>query len=145
MKDGIPIRVLLIDDHNDTLEVLGQLMRMLGCQARACVDSTRCIPIAKEFQPHLILIDLGMPRMDGFAVADGLRELKLPPFLLVAFSGYADEAYRDKCIAAGFDRFLAKPASFEQLCDVIDDASRRFCQSDGNARQREKSRRSKKL
>ncbi len=144
MPQRTSVRVLLVDDHNDTLEVLGELMRLMGCEARACIDSTRCTGIAKEFRPHLILIDLGMPQMDGFTVANGLRELKQPPFLLVALTGYADGPHREKCIAAGFDRFLTKPATVEQLSDVIDEASLRFCQPDGNFNPPKKPRRRSK-
>lgn len=70
--------------------------------------------------------------MDGYAVAKALRELQLSDAMMAALTGFADPEHREQCAAAGFDQFLLKPASFEQLCDVIDEASRRFAISGNN-------------
>ena len=120
------LRVLVIDDSRETLHVMERLVSKHDCQVRTCGDSKRAVAIAKEFVPHIIFLDIAMPRLDGFMVAEDLRDLNLPEYLLVALTSYTDEAHRRECEISGFDLFLAKPVSIEQITSVIEPAKERF-------------------
>ena len=119
------VRVLIVDDNVDGAYVLALLLKELGCAAETCQDPSQCVAIAQEVQPNLILLDLVMPKHNGFEVAETLRDAQLSPFMLVALSGRGEQAIRDRCKTEGFDDFILKPASVEQLRGVLAHAERR--------------------
>jgi len=101
--------------------MLGALLRQLGCQVLLCSDSEQCIYAATNFLPHAVLLDLAMPKQDGFEIAQKLLNSDLPRFELIALSGYCDSEMRERCEKAGFDRFLAKPVGLEELQMLMSD------------------------
>jgi two-component system CheB/CheR fusion protein len=114
------LRVLIVDDCADNATSSAQLITLFGHEARCSCDGAGALEIVQVFQPQVILIDLAMPRMDGFQFAGELREragLKL--VRLVALTGYADEKHRRQCAEAGFDYFLAKPVEPEVLQQLL--------------------------
>jgi CheY-like chemotaxis protein len=123
------LRVLVIDDSRETLHVMERLVSQHDCQVRTCGDSKRAVAIAKEFMPHVIFLDIVMPELDGFMVAEDLRDLGLPEYLLVALTSHTDEAHRNECAKSGFGMFLAKPISIDQVTSVIEPAKERFLAS----------------
>ena len=76
--------------------------------------------------PHLVILDIQMPGLDGYMIAEDLRELESRDYLLVALTAYADDEHRRECDAHGFDVFLAKPASIEELGHLVETAKTRF-------------------
>jgi CheY-like chemotaxis protein len=112
-------RFLVIDDHPDTAHTLAHLIELLGGQARSCTSPAGCVELARDFRPEIVLLDLAMPELDGFAVAAALRTAELQPFRLIAVSGRVDAATRERCRAAGFDDFILKPISVESLQKLI--------------------------
>jgi CheY-like chemotaxis protein len=83
------LRILVVDDCPDVLMSLSALLRVWGHEVRTAEDGPACLAAAEEFAPHLILLDVGLPRMDGFEVARRLRAHppQTPPHL-VTLSGY---------------------------------------------------------
>jgi CheY-like chemotaxis protein len=114
-------RILVVDDLEDGLQMLGALLRQLGCRVLLCSDSDQCMHAASNFLPHVVLLDLAMPNHDGFEIATKLLNSDLPKFELIALSGYCDAETRERCERAGFHRFLAKPVGLEELQSLVSD------------------------
>ncbi|HVS03938.1 MAG TPA: CheR family methyltransferase [Thermoanaerobaculia bacterium] len=109
-----PHRVLVVDDETDAAEALAQILALEGHTARAVPDGETALEVAPTFQPELVLLDLGLPRMDGYEVARKLREsLEGDGVKIVALTGYRDD--QDLLSQAGFDGYLLKPTSLDAL------------------------------
>jgi two-component system CheB/CheR fusion protein len=115
-------RVLVIDDDPDSAFVLAKLLQTLGCEATDCTNPAQSIKLAKRLKPHVVLLDIMMPRMNGFEVARALRELDEPARMIVALTGYCKPDTREQCREAGFDSFILKPVSIEGLHELIEEA-----------------------
>jgi CheY-like chemotaxis protein len=114
--DHTPLRVLVVDDHADTLRSLRLLLASWGHEGREAADGTDALRVAAEFRPDVILLDLAMPSADGFAVARALRQLDLPGRpQLVALTAHSGPAHVEAALDAGFDHFLAKPCDPSQI------------------------------
>ena len=115
-----PRRILVIEDNVDAAETLRTILEMDGHQADIAHDGREGIERARVFRPDIILCDLGLPTIDGYAVARALRsDPAMASVILIAVSGYALPADRTRAIEAGFDRHLGKPASTDQLREVL--------------------------
>ena len=118
------IRVLVVDDCRDTADALSLLLKFLGCDVRTAYDGRAAVEEAERFRPELLLLDLGMPVVDGFAVAAQIR--RRPEFsraLLVAHTGYGN--YRTRAREVGFNGYLLKPAGLDCLRQIVDWAEQR--------------------
>jgi two-component system CheB/CheR fusion protein len=105
-------RVLIVDDSRDAAELLGEVLRMNGHDFRVVHDGPAALKAALEFKPDIVLLDLGLPGMDGYEVARRLRE-QGGNMRLIAVTGYKRDAERLK--EAGFDDHAIKPVDFRQL------------------------------
>jgi CheY-like chemotaxis protein len=115
-----PARTLIIDDNVDGAESLAVLLKTLGLEVRTAYDGPAGLSVAAEFQPEVVLLDIGLPRMDGYEVARRLRgQPGLTGMLLIALSGYGQDEDRQRSREAGFDHHLLKPVSREVLVDLI--------------------------
>jgi signal transduction histidine kinase/ActR/RegA family two-component response regulator len=115
-----PRRVLLVDDNQDSAESLAALLRVLGHDVSAAYDGHGAIAAARLVKPDLILLDIGMPDMNGYEVARRLRaEPGLGAATLIALTGYGSEDDRRQSRAAGFDGHLVKPIDFADLERVL--------------------------
>lgn len=116
-------RVLVVDDNVDTAEGLGKLLRLLGHEVRTAYDGRAAIAVAQELDPEIILLDLGLPNIDGYEVARTLRkDLCRRDALLVAVSGYGQDSDVQRSIESGFDHRLVKPIDFDALMTVLAEA-----------------------
>ncbi len=114
-------RVLLVDDNEDALEVLAKVLRALGNEVRTAPDGARALEIAPIFVPDIVLLDIGLPLMDGYEVARRLRRMPaLANVPLVAITGYAKERARERALANGFAEHLAKPLDVDQIAECLD-------------------------
>lgn len=105
------LRILLVDDSLDTIESMQALLALDGHEIRTAHDGAAALAIAGEFAPHAVILDLGLPVMDGYEVARRLRALgSCRSSLLIALTGYSGDEERASALAAGFDEHLAKPA-----------------------------------
>jgi CheY-like chemotaxis protein len=111
-----PLRVLVIDDCPDTTASMTQLLRLWGHEARVAGDGPGGLAAAAAFRPDVVLLDLGLPGLDGFEVARLLRRDEGPRrALVVALSGYGQEQDRRHSLEAGCDLHWTKPADPEAL------------------------------
>jgi CheY-like chemotaxis protein len=117
------LRALVVDDNHDDVETFSRLLELKGCKVAACEDAMRAVAIAREFRPHVIFLDLAMPQLDGLAVSRMLKQLELPPFLLIARTGFSDPAIAEQCVASGFACVLVKPGTSDQVDCVLDAAA----------------------
>ena len=109
-------RILIVDDSHDAANILNSLFGAHGYEAHVAYDADTAFEIAKAHLPDIILLDLGMPGMDGVHLARFFREdEQLKAKVLIAVTGYADDRHRQQCDAAGFDYILPKPVAWENL------------------------------
>ena len=115
------LRVLVVDDNVDTAGIFAMLLRMWGHEVRTTHDGPSALDLAAEFRPDAVLLDIGLPRMDGFEVAEQLRAH--PDFariLIVGSSGYSRESDRRRAAEVGIDLYLVKPFDPWQLESILD-------------------------
>ncbi len=118
---GISRRVLIVDDNEDAVDILADLLGMLGHVIRTANDGPSAIAVATEFLPDIILCDIGLPLMDGYEVVAELRAR--PAFAhtrFVALTGYGQEEDRQRSRAAGFHAHLVKPFDLAKLAVMLD-------------------------
>jgi signal transduction histidine kinase len=125
---GRGFRVLICDDNVDGAVSLGLLLQLRGHKVRVVHDGRAALEAAREQQPEIILLDLGLPRgPSGFEVGRRLRQdLGLTRTLLAAVTGYGQDEDRRRTTAAGFDRHLLKPVGPEAIDALLEEARRRF-------------------
>jgi two-component system CheB/CheR fusion protein len=112
--------VLVVDDNRDSAEVLSQLLTITGHQVQTDYSGATALESAAAFHPDVVLLDIGLPGLDGYEVAKRLRQK--PEFkqtLLIAVSGYCQEQDRKRSREAGFDHHLAKPIDHETLSTLL--------------------------
>jgi PAS domain S-box-containing protein len=117
---GQPRRVLVVDDNHDVAETLAMLLESLGHRVEMAHDGRRAIEIAQALQPEVVVLDIGLPGMDGYQVAKEIR--RKPPLqkaMLIALSGYGQEEDRRRSQEAGFDYHLVKPVSWTVLESLL--------------------------
>jgi two-component system CheB/CheR fusion protein len=110
-----PLRVLVVDDNTDTAESLAFLLQMSGHDTRVAHTGTDAIAEAKNFHPTAVLLDVGLPDMSGYEVAQRLRaHLEFRHTILIAATGYNRDSDRARAFEVGFDHYLVKP--FDPNC-----------------------------
>ncbi len=117
-------RILVVDDSPASLESLAIFFEFEGFEVRTAANGRQAVEITREFQPDLILMDLRMPVLDGYAAAReiGALELSSQP-ILVALSGWDLDDERAELRAAGFTRGLPKPVSPAELRTMLTDVA----------------------
>ena len=104
------VRVLVVDDNVDTAESEAELVKLWGHEVAIAQNGPAAIELASKFHPHIALIDIGLPEMNGYEVARRLRQLPdVSGALLVAITGYGREEDQKAAREAGFDLHLTKP------------------------------------
>jgi len=117
---GPSLRVLVVDDNVDSAMTLGMLLRASGHETRIVHDGLAVLDAALNYRPHVVLLDIGLPGLNGFEVAERLRQQ--PAFqnvVLVAMTGYGQESDRQHSQEAGFDHHLVKPANFGKVLQIL--------------------------
>ncbi len=113
-------RILIVDDNEDGADLLDVALQTMGHTTRVAHDGPEALEAARDFQPDVALIDIGLPVMDGYEVARRLRTMfdaACPK--LVAVTGYGQESDRQRAREAGFDRHLVKPVELSRLAELI--------------------------
>jgi two-component system CheB/CheR fusion protein len=105
-----------VDDHHDVAECLAMLLQDLGHVVWTVHDGRAAFDAVRRYGPEVVLLDIGLPEMDGYEVARRLRaEHGRDSLMLVALTGYGQDADRRRTIEAGFDEHLLKPAGCAEL------------------------------
>jgi len=121
----IACRVLVADDNRDAAESLADLLRELGADVSLAYDGEQAVELARVIQPDLALVDIGMPKLDGYQVAQCIRsEAGARALRLVALTGWGQDDDRRRARAAGFDEHLVKPAELDKLRALLESATR---------------------
>lgn len=118
-------RILVVDDNWDAAESLVMLLRMMGNEVHTAQDGLEAVAIAAEVRPDVVLLDIGLPRLNGYEVARRIREqVGGREMVLVALTGWGQEEDRRRSTEAGFDHHLTKPVDFATLQQLIADMNR---------------------
>ncbi len=110
-----PLRVLVVDDNVDAADAIGTLLEVLGHDVTLAYDGPAALAAAAAAPPELVLLDIGLPGMDGYAVAARLRADGHDRATLVALTGYGQDDHLRRTSEAGFDHHLVKPLDFDTL------------------------------
>ena len=109
-----------MDDNKAAADMLCLVVKMLGNEVRTANDGQEAIGVAEDFQPDVVLMDLGMPRMNGYEAA---RHIRKQPWgqnmMLIALTGWGQEEDRQRTKEAGFDYHLVKPVSLDALQGLL--------------------------
>ena len=117
-------RIVVVDDNADSAEMIASLLEFEGHEVQVAHSGAAGIALAKEVQPDIAFLDIGMPDMSGYAVAGALRDAPgLEGIALVALTGYGQDKDRDDALSGGFDIHLTKPVTFETLVSTIEKLS----------------------
>jgi len=119
-------RVLIADDNYDAAEVLAALLELRGHEVRIAHDGVEALEAGDALNPDLVLLDLGMPKMDGYEAA---RQMRLRAWgeraTIIAVTGWGQQHDRDRTAAAGFDAHLVKPVTDAELFKLLAEPGRR--------------------
>ncbi|MBA3481384.1 MAG: response regulator, partial [Pirellulales bacterium] len=116
------LRVLAVDDNKDAAKVLGMMLKALGNEVRTANDGLEALDVAAEFRPDIVLMDIGMPRLNGYDTARRMREqLWGKRMVLVALTGWGQEEDRQRTKDAGFDHHFVKPIEPAALRTLLAD------------------------
>jgi PAS domain S-box-containing protein len=114
------LKVLVVDDNVDTARTLSLLLQGLGCTTQEVYDGQSVVEAAKSLQPDAILLDIGLPGLDGYQVARLIRQTpELSRVRVIAISGYGQQQDRERSQGAGFDHHLVKPVQFNALIETL--------------------------
>jgi CheY-like chemotaxis protein len=113
-------RELVVDDNADAANTLAELLRMDGHQAQPAFSAEEALSLAQSFNPDVVLLDIGLPRMDGYEVARRLRHSLLRKgAMLIALTGSGQAEDRERAHSAGFDAHLVKPVDLAALAKLL--------------------------
>jgi signal transduction histidine kinase/DNA-binding response OmpR family regulator len=118
-QNASPLRVVVVDDNEDGADSMASLLELLGHQVRVAYDGPTGITAVRGFDPHLVLLDIGLPGLDGYEVA---RRLRCDPDthpVLVAVSGYGRDEDRQLAHAAGFQHHFVKPIELDAIQTLL--------------------------
>jgi CheY-like chemotaxis protein len=113
-------KILVADDDQDSAESLALLFQLMGHDVRAAQSGLAAIDVAAEFRPDLIVLDIGMPGLDGYEVCRRIRQHDWAQTIVIAaLTGWSRDEDRDRSEQAGFNHFLVKPVDPKALEDLI--------------------------
>jgi CheY-like chemotaxis protein len=113
-------RILIVDDNDDAAAMIGELLGSMGFDVRIAHDGPSALALAAGFRPHVALLDIGLPVMDGYELGKRLREvLPSTELRLVAVTGYGQDNDRKRSREAGFAAHIVKPVDIDVLTRVL--------------------------
>ena len=120
VEDECPRRILIVDDNTDSARSLAMIQRRRGHEARTAFSGPDAVALAAEFLPEIVLLDIGLPGMDGLEVARRLRAMPaLNGVFLIAMTGYGRDEDRAEARLAGFDEYMVKPIDLDGLRECL--------------------------
>ncbi len=123
-SNGPRLRILVVDDNADAAQMLGMVLLASGHDVLTVHDGPSTLDASLDFHPNVVLLDIGLPEMDGYEVATRLRQQAIfKDIVLVAMTGYGQDSDRKRSHDSGFDHHLVKPPDFEKLNLILAAAS----------------------
>ena len=108
-------RVLVVDDNADATDMLSSLLVLSGHQVDIARDGVEAVEAAIRIRPDVVLLDIGMPRLDGYGAARQIRDKLGRGVLLIAITGWGQDDDRQRALDAGFDTHMTKPVNYDKL------------------------------
>jgi signal transduction histidine kinase len=121
-EPGTAPRILVVDDNRDSAESLAMLLRLRGHEVLVAHDGPKALELAARERPRILLVDIGLPGMDGYEVCRRVREMGLTDARIIALTGYGQERDRRRAQAAGFDHHAVKPVAMPDLTRMLQGA-----------------------
>lgn len=113
-------RVLVVDDNRDAAESMAAVLQLMGSETRVAHDGIEALKVAEAFTPEVMLIDIGMPRMNGYDLARTIRsQPRGADVMLIALTGWSQDDDSRRSNEAGFDLYLTKPADLNMLDKLL--------------------------
>jgi signal transduction histidine kinase len=120
-----PLKVLVVDDNVAVAEIVGLMLEEIGHQYHLVHDGRQALQAAREFRPDAILLDIGLPGMDGYAVCHAFRQdVLFKDTLIIAQTGWGQQRDKDLASEAGFDHHLVKPVAYDDLERLLANSAR---------------------
>ena len=120
MSASASASILIIDDNVDAADSLALMLRLMRYRVHVAYGGCEGIAAALNLLPHVVLLDIGMPRLNGFKVAREIRDALGPGIRLIAYTAWGDIATVRHCKEAGFDHHLMKPAGLSDILALAD-------------------------
>jgi signal transduction histidine kinase len=118
-------RIGIADDNQIAVKSAAMLLQLLGCQVQTAEDGLAAIGLAKRFRPDAMLLDIGMPKLNGYDACRAIRELPGgDQMILIAISGWGEDGARKRTQEAGFDAHVVKPVNYEDVLKLVDQLCR---------------------
>jgi len=115
-------RILVVDDNRDAAESLAALLQIDGHDTRLAYDGLDAVAAAEQFKPDLVLLDIGLPKLNGYEAARRMRQTAWgKAMVVVALTGWGQQEDRNKSSQAGFDEHLVKPVDHDKLRALLTD------------------------
>ncbi|MFZ3122071.1 MAG: response regulator [Thermodesulfovibrionales bacterium] len=120
IKEGLPKKILIVDDNQDGRELVVKILKNRGYQMIEAVDGEEALEKAIAENPDLILMDISIPKIDGYEVTRRLKsQIKFKDTPIIALTAHAMKGDREKAIEAGCDGYISKPINIHELPDQI--------------------------
>ena len=114
-------RILVVDDNRDAARSVATFLELVGHDVSTAADGAQALQVASDFHPDIVVLDIGLPLLDGYQVAARLRaQPATRDSLLIALTGYGQAEDRERAVSAGFDHHFVKPADPAALLSRID-------------------------
>jgi CheY-like chemotaxis protein len=118
--DGPKCRILIVDDNRDATNSLAMLLQLIGHDIHTAHDGLEAVQAAATFQPDVVLLDIGLPKMDGYEVARHIRQRRWgKEMLLIAMTGWGQEEDKRQAMEAGFNQHMTKPVDPAALAKLL--------------------------
>lgn len=116
------LRILIVDDNRDSADSLGVLLRIIGNEIRTAEDGAKGVKLAGEFRPDVVLMDIGLPKLNGYEACQSIREQEWGiRMVLIAVTGWGQDEDRRRSHEAGFDHHMVKPVDPHALMKLLAD------------------------
>lgn len=126
VKGTRPLRILVVDDNVDTVLSFSMLLKASGHDVYGAHDGLAAVQMASDCQPDVVLLDIGLPGLNGYEVAERIRKMPtIRDVVLIALTGYGQDTDRQRSAQAGFNHHLVKPARMDQLQKILGDLASR--------------------
>jgi PAS domain S-box-containing protein len=120
------LRVLVVDDNTDAADTLSMVIQQMGAEVRTVYDGATALRMCESLLPQLVMLDIGMPHMNGYDVARAIRMLKCGKPVIAAVTGWGQEADKARAREAGIDRHFTKPISEVALHELVTEVASRL-------------------